>query len=185
MTRTSALGACVGLLLACGGPTPDARAQTPTPAPIQAQAPPPAEAAWRTFAGTWSVSGQRQTLAAEDHRLALTLQVSGAVVLTFGSDMSRGFRGELIGFDDGRATSVGRWVWTDEHGNRIFGRVEGEPVQTGKKFVGTITGGTGRYAGVEGGFELTWQYVVQDEEGTIQGRTTRLEGRLRSRAVRP
>jgi len=70
-------------------------------------------------------------------------------------------------------------VWTDEHGDRLFSRLKGEPLQTGKGLVGTITGGTGRYAGLEGEYSLTWQYVVPAEDGLIQGRSVGLQGRVR------
>ena len=48
-----------------------------------------------------------------------------------------------------RALSVGRAVWTDARGDRVFSELRGEPVATGRRIVGTITGGTGRYAGVD------------------------------------
>ena len=143
------------------------------------QAPPAAAEGWRAFTATWSVTGQQQMLPTEGGRAAATAQLSGAVVLATGDGLSRGFRGDYIGFDDGRALTVGRWVWTDEHGNQIFGEMRGEPVQTGRRSAATITGGSGRYAGVSGTYQFHWQYVVEAEDGTIQGRTTGLEGRYR------
>jgi len=81
---------------------------------------------------------------------------------------------------------VGRAVWTDEHGDRLFSRLQGEPLETGKRIVGTITGGTGRYAGLEGEYSFTWQYVVVGaEDGQIQGRGVRLEGRVRRKVTTP
>lgn len=145
---------------------------------IAGQAPPPAEP-WRSFEGTWSASGRRQTLAREGGGVAAIVEVSGAITLTVGEGLSRGFRGEVIGFDDGQGLSVGRSVWTDERGDRLFGRLEGESLRTGKRIVGAITGGTGRYAGLEGEYSFTWQYVVTGEDGVIQGRTVGLSGRVR------
>src|SRR5262245_62408353 len=81
----------------------------------QVQAPAPTEGA---FEGTWSVSGERQTLPTERNGTAAIVRFSGAVVLTSVGGLARGFRGEVIGFDDGRDASVGRWVWTDERGDR-------------------------------------------------------------------
>ena len=74
---------------------------------------------------------------------------------------------------------MGRAVWTDERGDRIFSRLRGEPLQKGKRLVGTITGGTGRYAGLEGEYSLTWQYLLPWEEGAVQGRASGLTGRVR------
>ena len=82
--------------------------------------------------------------------------------------------------------SVGRAVWTDERGDRIYSRLKGEPLATGRRIVGTITGGTGRYEGLEGEYSFTWQYVVvAAEDGQIQGRAVRLEGRVRRRGATP
>ena len=120
-------------------------------------------------------------VAVEGGGAAAIVEVSGAVVLTVGEGLSRGFRGQAIGFDDGQGSAPGRAVWTDENGDRLFSRLKGESLRTGKRFVGTITGGTGRYAGLEGEYSFTWQYVVAGEDGVgvIQGRAADLSGRVR------
>jgi hypothetical protein len=140
---------------------------------------------WRSFEGTWSATGQRQTLPTESGHAASIVQLSGAVVLTTGDGLSRGFHSEVIGFDDGRARSVGRWVWTDDHGDQIFGEVRAESVGTGRRFAGVIAGGSGRYAGVSGEYDFAWQYVVIAENGAVQGRTAGLKGRYRRVATQP
>ena len=154
---------------------------------LSAQAPPAAAGAseWRTFTGSWSATGSRHTLPTGDGAPAAIERLSGAVVITVGEGVGRGFRGDLIGFDDGRTASVGRWVWTNERDERIFGEVKGEPVQTGRRFTGTITGGTGRFAGITGTLEFTWQSVVTTDEGTVQVRAVGLEGRYRRAAGQP
>ncbi len=144
-------------------------------------APPPE--GWRTFEGSWSATVHRQTLPIEGGGQAAILRLSGAVVLTAGEGLSRGFRGEAIGFDDGRSIRVGRLVWTDDRGDRIFATLEGETLETGRRTVGKLTGGTGRYEGLTGEFTMTWQYVVQAEDGVIQARTTDLKGRFLPKAA--
>ena len=91
-----------------------------------------------------------------------------------------GFRGEVIGFDDGTRVTVLRGVWTDGHGDRIFSRLKGETVATGRRITGTMTGGTGRYAGITGEYSFEWQYIVEAEAGTVQGRAVGLRGRYRT-----
>jgi hypothetical protein len=122
------------------------------------QAPASAGEQGRPFAGTWSATGQRRALPTEHEGEAAIVQLSGSVVIDVGQGLGRGFRGELIGFDDGRALTVGRWVWTDEHGDRVFGEVKGEPMQAGRRFEATITGGTGRHAGVTGRYAFRYPW---------------------------
>jgi hypothetical protein len=134
---------------------------------------------WRAFEGTWSASGQRQILPTVSGRPAGTFQLSGALALTSGEGLSRGFRGEAIGFDDGSGALAGQCVWTDERGDRVYSQLKGESVASGRRISGTITGGTGRYAGISGDYSFEWQYVVEAEAGTIQGRAVGLKGRYR------
>jgi hypothetical protein len=147
--------------------------------------PPPAAGGWQALEGTWAVAGRRQVLEVEGGAVAVIVDVAGAVSLTTGSGLSRGFHGRAIGYADDQGVSLGRCVWTDEKGDRIFGRVRGEPIETGKRLIGTITGGTGRYAGIEGEFSLTWQYVVPGEDGAIQARAVALKGRFRRAGTAP
>jgi hypothetical protein len=141
----------------------------------------PAQDVGRSFSGTWTASGRREVLPVEGGGKALVVYVSGAVVLTADGGLGRGFRGEAVGFDDGSGSGVARCVWTDEKGDRIFSRLQGESLAAGRRFVGTITGGTGRFAGVSGEYSFTWQYVLSPDEagGAIHGRAVRLEGHVR------
>ncbi len=132
-----------------------------------------------SFEGSWSASGRRHAVSFGGGKEAAIVEISGAVVLSSGEGLSGGFRGEAIGFDDGEGLSVGRSVWTDENGDQLFSRLEGEPLETGRRVVGTITGGTGRYAGLSGEFSFTWRYVVPAEDGRIQGRAVDISGRIR------
>jgi hypothetical protein len=141
---------------------------------------------WRTFEGTWSVSGRRQSVAVDGGAEAAVVELRGAVALSRGDGLGRGFHGQAVGFDDGQGVSVGRAVWTDERGDRVYSRLKGEPLATGRRIFGTITGGTGRYEGLEGEYSFTWQYVVvAAEDGQVQGRAVRLEGRVRRKGATP
>jgi hypothetical protein len=146
--------------------------------------PPATASSWRAFSGTWSAFGRRSTVAVEGGRTASVVEISGAVALAAGDGLGRGFRGQAIGLDDGEGLSTARCVWTDETGDQLFSRIEGDALQRGRRFHGTITGGTGRYEGAEGEYSFTWQYVVPMEDGSIQGRAVGLTGRVR-RGVGP
>ena len=139
----------------------------------------PAADGWRTFTGSWTARGQRQTIPTEGGRAAGIVRLSGAIVLARGTDLGGGMLAEAIAFDDGRSMGIGRAVWTDARGDRVFSELRGEPVATGRRILGTITGGTGRYNGVAGDYELTWQYVARDDDDAVQGRAVDLHGRIR------
>jgi hypothetical protein len=146
------------------------------PAPERAAAPRPGE--WRSFAGTWSAAGDRRTLDVAPDRQASILDVSGSLLLTGERGLGAGFQARAIAFSDGTASSVGRAVWTDERGDRIFSELRGAQVATGRRVLGTITGGTGRWSGISGEYAFDWTYVIETE-GRVQGRTVGLTGRAR------
>jgi len=147
--------------------------------------PVPVATGWRSFEGTWAATGRRFPLEFEGGGTAVVVEFSGAVVVKAGSGLSHGFQGRLIGFDDGQGLSTGRAVWTDGHGDRIYSRLRGERLEAGTRLVGTITGGTGRYAGIEGEYTFTWQYMVPGEDGTFEVRASNLSGRYRRAGASP
>ena len=89
-----------------------------------------------------------------------------------------GFRAEVIALVDSKTGLVGRSVWTDERGERVFSELQGEGTAERNHITGKFLGGTGRYAGATGSYEFSWQWVINAEEGTIQGRTIDLKGRV-------
>jgi hypothetical protein len=146
----------------------------------------PQPEASHTFQGSWSAVGRRDTLPTESGRTAAIVALSGAVTLTEPSGTRAGFQGQAIAFDDGGSLSTGRAIWIDSRGDRIFSTLRGESLQSGRRIAGTITGGTGRYAGLTGEYALTWQYVVDAaDDDVVQGRTVDLTGRFRSGERRP
>jgi hypothetical protein len=92
-----------------------------------------------------------------------------------------------MGFTDSLTGMQGRCVWTDERGDKVYSELKGEFVATGNHIVGTILGGTGRYAGVTGEYSFEWRFIVESEDGTVSGRAVDLKGRARlaSAAVAP
>jgi hypothetical protein len=150
-----------------------------------AQPPEPVAEDWRTFEGSWTAVGTRRSLPTEGGGTAAILHMSGAVVLRLGGGLGRGFRGEALGFDDGHALRVGRWVWTDDRGDQVFGTATGERVASGRRFEAAITGGTGRYTGITGEFSFTWQEMVAEDRDAFHVRTDGLRGRYRRAGGQP
>jgi hypothetical protein len=139
----------------------------------------PAQDGWRPFKATWTLTGQRDVVVTEGERPAAIVHLKGPLTLTSGEGLGRGFLGEVIGFDDGGTLLAGRAVFTDQRGDRIYCRLQAEPIGNGRHATATITGGTGRFAGIEGSFSFAWQYVVDQDGGETSLRTVNIEGRTR------
>jgi hypothetical protein len=131
---------------------------------------------WRTFEGSWSASGTRQTLNLETNHRASTFDLTGSLLLIGERGLGVGFQAQAIGFTDSRTGMQGRCVWTDERGDKVYSELKGEFVASGNRIVGTILGGTGRYAGVTGEYAFRWRFIVESEEGTVSGRAVDLKG---------
>jgi hypothetical protein len=135
---------------------------------------------WHTFEGNWTASGTRTTLDLGTNHTASNFHLNGTLVLTEGT-LAVGFRAEIIGLVDSQSGMVGRAVWTDEQGDKVFSELKGQ-VETGNRIAGTFLGGSGRYAGAMGEYEFQWKYVLTPEDGTMSGRAVGLKGRLRGGA---
>ncbi len=145
-----------------------------TPAPAAA----PGAGEWRSFEGTWSAAGDVHAIEAGPAQKAAVVDFSGSILLVGERGLGAGFQARAVAYSDGKALSVGRAVWTDERGDRIFSELTGSELATGRRISGTFTGGTGRWTGITGEYGFDWKYVL-DTEGRIQGRAEGLRGRAR------
>jgi hypothetical protein len=133
---------------------------------------------WRSFEGTLSAAGDVRALETAPGAQATIADLSGTILLTGERGLGIGFHARAITFSESTGTSVGRAVWSDERGDRIFSELKGEPMGTGRHVHGTITGGTGRWSGIAGEYEFDWKYVIEGE-ARVQGRADGLRGRAR------
>ena len=120
----------------------------------------------------------------EDGGVAATMRLTGSLVITAGTGLRRGFRVEAIGFEEGHGNGAGACRVDRRRGDRIYSRMVGAPVEAGRRSAATITGGTGRYAGVAGDYTFTWQYVLPGEQGVVQARAVSFSGRYRKESPR-
>ncbi len=162
---TLALAALLALA-ACGPATPPP--ETPS-----------AGDAWQEFQGTWTAAGSRHRISLGSDRRASIADLDGTVLLTGASRPAVGFRAEAIVLNDSATGMVGRAVWTDEHGDEAYSELKGQGTNTGNTIVGTFLGGTGRYRGARGTYEFSWRFVLESEDGTVQGQSAGLKGRVR------
>ena len=95
-------------------------------------------------------------------------------------DPASGFRAEALVLNDTATGLVGRAVWTDDRGDQVFSELKGQGTSTGSHIVGTFLGGTGRYAGATGSYEFSWRFVLETEDGTVQGQSEGLNGKIRA-----
>jgi len=144
--------------------------------PVVPAPPTPATGESRTFEGTWSASGTRQTLNLGTDHHATIFDLTGSLLLIGERGLGVGFQARAIGFTDSLVGMQGRCVWTDEHGDKVYSELKGEFVATGNHIVGTIVGGTGRFAGVTGEYSFQWRFIVASEDGTVGGRAVDLKG---------
>lgn len=159
--------ALLAIALAACGPAPQPPATAATPS------------GWREFEGSWNAAGSRRTIALGDGRSASLIDLRGSMLLGGPGRPGVGFRSEVIGLGDSATGFVGRSVWTDERGDQVFSELKGEGTAAKNRLAGTFLGGTGRFAGIAGTYEFSWQYVLEAEDGSIQGRATGLKGRFR------
>jgi len=115
----------------------------------------------------------------EGDRKASIATFTGSLMLAGPSKPGIGFRSEAIVFSDTATGLVGRAVWTDERGDKVFSELRGEGTASGNKISATFTGGTGRYAGATGMYEFSWRFVLENEDGVVQGQSVGLKGRVR------
>jgi len=144
------------------------------------QSPGPAAAAGESleFEGSWNATGRRHSISLGADRLGSILNLKGTMLLAGPGRPGVGFQSEVIGLVDSATGFQGRSVWTDEHGDQVFSQLQGEGTAANNQVTGTVLSGTGRYAGVTGSYEFSWQWVMEGEEGAVSGRAVDLRGRV-------
>ena len=150
---------------ACGPAT-----QSPRPAAAPGE--------WLDCEGSWNGAGRRHTISLGDERVGSIVDLRGTMLLSGASRPGVGFHSEVIGLADTATGFQGRSVWTDERGDKVFSELQGEGTAAKNRVTGTILSGTGRYAGATGSYEFSWQWVMEAEDGSVQGRAIALKGRV-------
>jgi hypothetical protein len=153
------------MVAACSGAEPQPRAI--------------ASGEWLPFEGSWNGLGSRHSIALGADRTGAIVDLKGTMLLKGANRPGVGFQAELIGLADSASGFQGRSVWTDERGDQVFSELQGEGTAARNQIAGTILSGTGRYAGVTGSYAFSWQWVMEGEEGAVQGRAVDWQGRVR------
>jgi hypothetical protein len=174
LVRRSRFAAVIGLiaLTACG----------PSSLPSDNRSP---RGEWQEFQGTWTAAGNRHMLGLGGDRRASIAEFNGSLLLSGPGRPGVGFRAEAIVLNDSATGMVGRSVWTDERGDKVYSELRGDGTATGSRIVGTFLGGTGRYEGATGTYEFSWRFVLVTDDGLVQGQSAGLKGRVRLGAPHP
>ena len=166
------LGRAVMVILALA-----AAACGPSPEPPRSTA--AAAGEWREFEGSWNAAGTRRSISLGADRRGAIVDLRGSMMMAGPGRPGVGFRSEVIALVDSETGLVGRSVWTDENGDQVFSELKGEGTAAKNRIAGTFLGGTGRYAGATGTYEFSWHFVIEAEDGSIQGSAVGLKGRIR------
>jgi hypothetical protein len=134
---------------------------------------------WRAFEGSWNAAGSRHTIPLGVDRRGSVVDLRGSMMLTGPARIGVGFRSDVVALVDSQTGLTGRSVWTDEQGDEVYSELTGEGTAAHNHITGTILGGTGRYSGATGNYEFSWKWVMEAEDGSIQGRAVELKGRVR------
>jgi hypothetical protein len=139
----------------------------------------PEDSEWHEFSGTWTAVGNRQDIGLGQDRRASVADYSGSLMLYGTSRPALGFRAEAVVLNDSATGLIGRAVWTDDTDNRVYSELSGETTPAGNRIVGTFVGGSGRYKGATGTYEFSWRFLLESEDGVVQGQSTGLSGKVR------
>jgi hypothetical protein len=112
-------------------------------------------------------------------RRASIADFDGSLMLTGPSRPGVGFRATAIVFNDSVTGLAGRAVWTDQRGDQVFSELQGKAGDPGGRIFGKFRGGTGRYAGAMGSYQFAWRFLLETEDGAVQGQSMGLVGRVR------
>ena len=139
----------------------------------------PKDSEWYEFSGTWTAAGKRQVIGLGGDRRASVADYSGSLMLYGTSRPALGFRAEAVVLNDSATGLIGRAVWTDDTDNHVYSELRDETTPAGNRIVGTFVGGSGRYKGATGTYEFSWRFLLETEDGVVQGQSMGLSGKVR------
>jgi hypothetical protein len=135
------------------------------------------------FKGSWIANGTRTPFPFGD-RQVFTFKLDGHVSLQTTINKKKDYWAECAGFADSVTGVVGRCVWKDLTGPEIYITIQTDRLQQGSKVTGTIVGGTGPLAGINGEMSFNWSSVIAQTDANgivnVTGETRNLSGNYRA-----
>ena len=105
---------------------------------------------WREFQGSWNAAGSRRSISLGGDRRASIIDLRGTMLLAGPGRPGVGFGSEVIALVDSQTGLVGRSVWTDERGDKVYSELKGEGTRREKPHLGNDSGRHGPLCGSHG-----------------------------------
>lgn len=140
------------------------------------EAAPPAKG---TFEAQWSVEGTQEKLDFAGLNSFAIFQHTGTVTVLRKNGFVANALSKCIGLRDDQEGIVSRCVWISANGDQIFSelkRISDQPRGRVGRGEGQIVGGTGRYQGISGSYELHWVDEWERSPNAIKGKTLSMQG---------
>ena len=130
------------------------------------------------FRGQWSVTGEQQSMAFIDGREITLTRYRGEVNIQESDGLGSAFFSQCLSFGDTGKGGSSRCQWVDSRDERIYIEITSRVVESKTLVRGTFVGGTGKYDGIAGSFELeAWIYAASNkEEREVTAYTDNLRG---------
>ncbi len=135
-----------------------------------------------TFEAQWSVEGTQEELDFAGVNSFAIFQHTGTVTVQRSNGFVANALSKCIGLRDDREGIVSRCVWVSSSGDQIFSKVTrhvGGPNSRAGTGHGQIVGGTGRFRGISGAYELSWVNEWESRRDAIKGKTLSMKGNWR------
>lgn len=131
------------------------------------------------FTGVWIANGTREVLPFGPNRNFYTFRLSGHVNLKEPIGGELDFWSEIIGISDSKTGTEARCVWRDLGGRKLFIELKTDHMKSKEQVMGTIVGGTGKFANATGTLNFKWSsisFYKDDNRSTVNGQTYDLTG---------
>lgn len=132
-----------------------------------------------SFTGTWVANGTKDVLPFGDKRETALFKISGHVNLKDPVGMQKDYWSQCIGLADTESGSSIRCVWRAFDGQEIYIVLQSQRLAEEASVSGTIVGGTGLAAGIEGSLSFHWStmsFQKQKNSTAVGGYATDLKG---------
>ena len=125
------------------------------------------------FEGYWVATGTRDGVPFPADRQVFVFSLAGSLNLKTDRGAFTDLWASCVGLRDTVAGTDARCVWENAAGDRVFSELTSSGSGATETASGRFVGGTGRLAGITGGYSYTWETLFFEE------RDDRLSGFIR------